>query len=281
MFYYHMEDSKKEEDIDMGVTKRLPFKEIWLSLLSFIIIIVDMTTPILLASSFFYVIPSGGGIISRRISTIPVSQYKQLYKEVIQEVYKLAENVILLNRTIVLDRLMEFFNTLSFVHYILIGILTVIAMARPLEYKYFFLEVLLRGSRLKVFAERLSLLLLLSIFSSTFTSLTVASIYYVNNAFPSFLECYHYALVPLILTTISALSLATFVSMLTKRMSDSLLLFLAISVLIILIGSAYERVASIILTALVLYKNIGFLEYVLFIVLVNLVNVVRVMSLEY
>ncbi|RLF20550.1 MAG: hypothetical protein DRZ82_02040 [Thermoprotei archaeon] len=276
-----MEDNKREENIDMGITRRLPFKEIWLSLLSFIIIVVDMTTPILLASSFFYVIPSGGGIISRRITTIPVSQYKQLYKEVIQEAYRIAENVVLLNKTVVLNRLMKFFNTLTFAHYVLIGIFTVIAIARPLEYKYFFLEVLSRGSRLKVFAERWSLLLLLSVFSSTLTSLTVASIYYVNSAFPSFLECYHYAFMPLTLTSVSALSLATFVSTLTKRMSDSLLLFLAISVLIILIGSVYEKVASIILTALALYKNIGFLEYVLFMILVNLVNVIRVVSLEY
>ncbi len=254
------------------VLRGLAFREIVLSMHAVVIAVLCISSPLLIAvvynavPSYVYtvfekVIPSGTGSVNMGLG-------------------KLLGGMVI-NRTAIRVRLRGYLDMVNIVLFILIGVLTVFSIAKPIEYRYFFIEALFRGSKLRAYVERYSLLLAMAVLVAVLMGFVCASVLYVDDAFESFAQCYAYSLPSLLLTCFSSISIASLISLYVRRSAEGVLAFLGLMVLVLLLSSKYGDLKAVVMASRIIYAHSGGGVYLASIVLSNSIALHRVVTLEY
>ncbi|MEL9939611.1 MAG: hypothetical protein QW348_01635 [Ignisphaera sp.] len=90
----------------------------------------------------------------------------------------MGANRLNINMTMFLRGYGWFLNHLSILYFMLSGMIVAIAVARPLEMKYFFIELTFAGSRVKLLLSRLASVTLLLLVSAASSALALSAILY-------------------------------------------------------------------------------------------------------
>lgn len=223
-----------------------------------IAVVILISTPLLIAYAF-NVIPhyshAYGGIMEiHNTSTAGGEEYVQLCP---------PTSPIYVNRTRLRLAYMNYLDGVSAVSFLLIGSITAYIIARPIEYRYFFIEATYGGGRLRMFLLRLSSAYMLGFISSLLGAVNLSGIMYVLNLYSGMNESFLYSLEILVLETIIAVAVASIVSLFTRSFSTSIFAILGFIALILILGTRYDPLTSIVLANRIVLKGEGVGLYVL------------------
>jgi len=136
----------------------------------------------------------------------------------------------------------SFLSGISVAYYALFGVMTVYVVARPVEMRYFFVELTFVGSRLRLVALRLLHVLPLMLVSAAASSLGLSAILWVLRFPGTILDAYAFALLISSASALISIPLSVLLSVVTRSSSTSILLLLGFTALCV-IASAWIDVA--------------------------------------
>ncbi len=186
------------------------------------------------------------------------------------------------NETAVLSNLKPFVNGESIVTLILAGVAAALTLGQSIEYRYFFLEVLDTGGRLKAFARRYFSVMLAAAFLACLASSTTAAILKLSSAFPSYWGALAFALWVNVLASIMGASLASLASALSRSVSGGALSIIGFAALVAMASGKLKALDAVVTPANMYFRGgLDSLVYVAVLTLINATLIARVVRLEY
>ncbi len=254
----------------------LALREILFSLRALTIIALCISSPLIIAVAYG-LIPSGVSVIVERVVKGHVNE-TILLSSIVEGIEAGAPNA-----TVLLESMRWYIDGANIALFAMVGVLSAFVIARPLEYRYFFLEALFYGSRLKAYLARYLVLHMVAVYTALSASLVAASVLYINGVFTSLADCYVYVAPSLVLTSLSAVSLSALASIYARRVSETILSILGFAALVLLLSSSanMREIGAIVLGSIPIYDNKGFEVYVSSLILTNMLALRGVGRVEY
>lgn len=195
---------------------KLPLRESF-SITTIVIAAILASSPLLIALTGFipYNYSVYGEIIKSPNATVSgMSFYRGLCR---------AAGSVHVNRTMLLLTYLSFFDLVSATYFLLSGVIAAYLIARPLEYKYFFIEATYSGGRLPIFLLRLGSAYMLGVFSSILGAMNLAGVVYVLKLYSGISEALLSSIELLLLETLIAVSVSSLISLFTRSFPTSTL----------------------------------------------------------
>ncbi len=187
-----------------------------------------------------------------------------------------------LNVTAVRLGLTRYYSWVCGVEFILAGVMSSFVVGQSLEYKYFFLEVLLTGSRLRAFARRYSASLLGVLFASLLASLTASTVPYLLSAYASLAECFLTCFELLALASLSGASFGALASLALRSVSGGVIATLGFTGLITVLSAGGGTLVDVVTPLFTVRHDFqGFATYASVLALLNVLSLWRVVRVEY
>ena len=173
-----------------------------------------------------------------------------------------------------------FLKDLSVLYFTLSGLAIIYTIARPLEMKYFYVELTFTGSRVKLLFGRLTAVSSLLLIAAISSALGLAAILYVILFPGSLLDAFRLSLLLSASSVFLSIPVATLFSLIFRNSSVSILGFLGFVALCFLVGSKIELVEAMIDSTLLARNNpaslFGLAVQAIFLV----ISFIRIESLE-
>lgn len=257
----------------------LPFREALQSSAALVIMVAMVSAPLLVGfttgSLPTGVLPSGSFVtrhVRINITGVPV----------ISANAGNAPACIKLNATAVRLGLSSYYSWVCGVEFILAGVMSSFVLGQALEYKYFFLEVLLTKSRLKAFVSRYSASLLGVVFASLLASITASTVPYLLSAYASLTECFLVCLGLLILASLSGASFGALASLGLRSVSGGVVATLGFTGFIAVLSASGSTLGDVVVPLFVVQHDLqGLAVYLSVLALLNLLSLWRVIRVEY
>ncbi len=187
-----------------------------------------------------------------------------------------------LNVTAVRLGLISYYSYVCGVEFILAGVLSSFVVGQALEYKYFFLEVLLTKSRLRAFMSRYGASLLSVMFASLPASLIASITPYMLSAYGSLSECFLVCLGLVLLACLSGASFGTLASLGLRSVSGGIIATLGFAGLLAMLSASKSPLKGFIVPLFAAgYGYQGIVAYVSLFTLINVLSLWRVIKVEY
>ncbi len=187
-----------------------------------------------------------------------------------------------LNVTAVRARLGTYFNFLGVALFLISCLYASAVMGQPVEYRYFFFEVLLAGGRLKAFALRYCAVLAGSLLITLTSTVTASVAPYLSHAYGTLAEamvaCGGFA----VLTVLAGASLGVLMSLLIRSVSNAFLAclgFVAVAAATSSLGGG--GLSAFVIPSFALQGGRDPLVYVALITVTNALSLWRVAGIEY
>jgi len=186
------------------------------------------------------------------------------------------------NLTRIRGELREYFNFVGCALFLLSSLYASVVMGQPVEHRYFFLELLLAGGRLKAFLRRYCAVLagvsVMVLASAVTASLTPYLNYAYGTLAQAIAECCGFTA----LAMVAGASLGVMMSLLVRSVSGAFLASLGF-VAVTLIASSVEGsgLASFVLPTFTIYGGGDPYTYLAVTVVVNVLSLIRVVRIEY
>ncbi len=144
-----------------------------------------------------------------------------------------------------------FLGHLSVLYFVLAGMIVIFVVARPLEMKYFFVELTFTGSRVKLLLGRLIAAISLMLVSSAASALGLASVLYVMLFPGGWWEAFKLALLLSASSVLLSVPVATLLSLVSRSSTVSVLGFLGFVALCLVAGSKIDLAESLVNVAMI------------------------------
>ena len=165
--------------------------------------------------------------------------------------------------------------------FVLAGMIAGNYLAKPLEDKYFFLEVIERGGRLQAFRERLTIALIGLLVPLSLSSPVLAKVLYVDMLVKTEFQAYAYALSYMLMLTLSSISIASALAVYSKKVSDTLLGIFGFAMLVLILQSRLPYLAVLVFPYITYQKPSYGISFFLSIAFLLGLSLVRVRRIEY
>ncbi len=175
----------------------------------------------------------------------------------------------------------RFAGSVSTIGFILSGIIGVWIVARPLELRYFFVELLFTGSRLKLVFARLAASLAVSLVGVVSSSLLSAFVLLVAVPGYDFAKVFPPTLYSLLLSSVSGIVIASALSLGSRSTSGGILGVIGFAVAVAFLASKFDWLRGIVNGASLVFDGVGVDVYAAVVVLSILFTLWRSVSLEY
>lgn len=185
-----------------------------------------------------------------------------------------------INVTAVRLGLKSYFTSVGAIEFIVACVLASFVVGRPVEYKYFFLEALLKGGRLRVYGVRFSASLAGAVFMALAASLVAAAPPYLLNAYPSYGGCFATCSALLLLSAVSGASFGSLAALAVRSTAGSLLAGLGFAALAAATSVKGGGLESVIAPTFVIYGGDAAI-YVALLATFNVLALWRVVRIEY
>ncbi len=259
----------------------LPFREAFYSGVALVIMVAMVSVPILVGFSTgalpAEVVPSGVYVTRHRANATVVT-----VPGVVVNPGRQSSSCIKLNVTAIRLGLIGYYSQVCGLEFILAGVLASFIVGQSLEYKYFFLEVLLTKSRLRAFMSRYGASLLGAVFASLLASLTASVVPYMSSAYASLTQCYLICSGLLLLASLSGTSFGALASLGLRSVSGGIIATLGFTGLMAMLSVNGSTLRDFVIPLFVAgYDPQGAITYVSLLALVNALSLWRVVRVEY
>lgn len=261
--------------------KNLGFVDIWRSKVCFAIAIAIIVSPLLYVLMMPELIPNNVVVLWE-----DVQEEGDLGVEIVG--VTTADAKAVLDDQSIADAVRErlfnsFLSPMCLASFVLTGFAISVAIAKPLELRYFFVELTFSSSRLRLFLWRFGLVFLLLAVAFVAKSIVTSAVLYVaGGGYITLHQAFVYSIVCLLLTGASSSVVSALFSLLTRSTSLSMLSIMSTAIAIEVVATTcYEPLRSITRGLEVLKSIESLTVFVVLLLTLAIAEVVAIENLEY
>lgn len=252
------------------MTKTLAFLETWGSRFIVALAVLITLLPVLAVLARYIVIPSTFHVISGEVVIVVLPDDTSFYPTTWQNVTKLtpiASNVedgrgnrvdTYPGEVNVTEWLSNDVQPLYVANFFIAGLASAVVVARPLELKYFFVELTFTGSRRRLLFERIALVLSLLAFAVFMQSLVTYAIAYVKyGELVLGARVYLYVLARLLLPVVTAVLAGALVSVVFKNGLAGVLCFIPLIFGVYILSTLWSDLVEVVLGGARVFRDVN------------------------